>query len=71
MKTLSLTLRRFPFTSSLLLALLFGAKVAGVPGVFFAVPVAVMITAVLQETQFVGHEPESVSRQPLAVSDQP
>lgn len=40
-----------------LLALLFGAKVAGVMGVFFAVPVAVMITAVLQEAQSINRKP--------------
>ena len=40
-----------------LLALLFGAKVAGVLGVFFAVPVAVMVTAVLQETQSINQKP--------------
>lgn len=34
-----------------LVALLFGAKAAGVLGVFFAVPVAVIVTAVLQEIQ--------------------
>jgi predicted PurR-regulated permease PerM len=41
----------------MLLALLCGAKVAGVMGVFFAVPVTVMITAVLQETQLLNYEP--------------
>lgn len=41
----------------MLLALLCGAKVAGVMGVFFAVPVTVMLTAVLQETQLLRREP--------------
>lgn len=46
-----------------LVALSFGAKVAVVLDVFFAVPVAVMITAVLQEAQTVSREPLAVNRQ--------
>ena len=46
-----------------LVALSFGAKVAGVPDVFFAASVAVMITAVLQEAQTVSREPLAVNRQ--------
>lgn len=45
----------------MLLALLCGAKIAGVMGVFFAVPVTVIITAVLQETQLFSRAPAAAA----------
>jgi len=48
-----------------LVLLLFGAKVAGIMGILFAVPVAVIVTAVLQEMQSINHKPVTEGTTPI------